>query len=86
MKGKRTLNNKAQSKFPVILYKMIEENSPIISWDWTGKKFQIKNKEKFEILLITYFKCSTFHSFARQLNNYGFKKEPESNFYIHKYF
>lgn len=48
----------------------------IISWNYEGTKFIIKNENLFvRRILRTIFNQSSFSSFQRQLNAYGFKRE-----------
>lgn len=52
-----------------------KEISDIISWTDNGNSFIVKNKEKFESMVLPrYFKHRKFSSFVRQLNMYDFHK------------
>ena len=65
--------------FPEKLYNIINdtENESIIHWDESGKIIVIESKSKFSTkILQEYFCHQNYESFIRQLNLYGFNKEP----------
>ncbi|KAH9135269.1 hypothetical protein AeRB84_000418 [Aphanomyces euteiches] len=65
-------------RFLQTLITMLEEEDPsIISWGDGGTTIQIKEMNVFSAsVLPTYFRHANFPSFQRQLNNYGFRKQP----------
>lgn len=69
------------------VYKMmIESNnhSDIVTWDDQGEVIIIKDKTRFEELILPkFFDSNRYQSFKRQLYNYGFnKKSPDGNNHI----
>jgi hypothetical protein len=65
---------------------MIESNnhSDIVTWDDQGEVIIIKDKKRFEELILPkFFDSNRYQSFKRQLYNYGFnKKSPDGNNHI----
>jgi hypothetical protein len=84
-------SKKNRSHFPVILYRIIEDESDdIIKWQGEGTSFRIVDHDRFESEVIyKYFKHKKISSLQRQLNLYGFKcinrNDGKGNFY-HKNF
>merc|ERR1711862_78312 len=90
--------NKKKSKsntFPKRIYNILKQESSegtseIISWLPCGRGFIIYDKKKFEkIFLMKHFQQTTFRSFLRQLNIYGFKRVEFGRFqggYEHDFF
>ena len=51
----------------------------VIYWNETGKSFLIRDQQSIEALLPEIYKTSSYKSFVRQLNVYGFKKKRNKN-------
>merc|ERR1712165_144331 len=69
------------------VYKMMIEsnnNPDIVTWDDQGEVIIIKDKQRFEELILPkFFDSNRYQSFKRQLYNYGFnKKSPDGNNHI----
>merc|ERR1712038_1572322 len=69
------------------VYKMMIEsnnNPDIVTWDDQGEVIIIKDKQRFEELILPkFFDSNRYQSFRRQLYNYGFnKKSPDGNNHI----
>jgi hypothetical protein len=66
------------------------DNAPRIAWDESGCNFEVKSPKKLATdVLHKHFRHSTFSSFQRQLNYYGFHKSgsvADGIFYAHELF
>mmetsp|Transcript_21677 Transcript_21677/g.31058 ORF Transcript_21677/g.31058 Transcript_21677/m.31058 type:complete len:574 (-) Transcript_21677:133-1854(-) len=71
--------------FPLMLHELLNSveadgHADVISWQPHGRAFCIhKKKDFFADIMPKYFRQSTFASFRRQLNLYGFKKLTKGN-------
>ena len=76
----------------MLLYKILEqdENPSIMSWCLDSHHFMIYNREKFQDeVMPQYFISSSWLSFLKQLNVYGFRRATKSRdltVYYHKNF
>mmetsp|Transcript_5250 Transcript_5250/g.15325 ORF Transcript_5250/g.15325 Transcript_5250/m.15325 type:complete len:413 (+) Transcript_5250:97-1335(+) len=94
---KATSKNK-RTKFPVVLYRMLEDAETqgfedVISWNKNGRCFKIHDRERFlDDVLPQYLRLTAYKSFVRQLNLWGFsviyggRKAPDRGSYQHMYF
>merc|ERR1712165_41690 len=74
------------------VYKMMIEsnnNPDIVTWDDQGEVIIIKDKQRFEELILPkFFDSNRYQSFKRQLYNYGFNKKVSTyspRIYTHQY-
>lgn len=77
----KVANNKVRMTFPMRLHLLLSQAEflgveHIISWNSSGTQFTIYNQKEFVAkILPNMYKQSSFASFRRQLNAYGFKRE-----------
>jgi HSF-type DNA-binding len=83
--------------FPSTLHRLLDEvedagHASIVGWLPHGRAFKVQNQELFvTAVLPLYFKLqSSYNSFLRQLNVYGFRRlvgpHQDQNAYYHEYF
>ncbi|XXG66679.1 hypothetical protein AAC387_Pa06g0205 [Persea americana] len=76
--GSNTVSiSNAPPPFLIKTYDMVDDPSTnaIVSWSHTSNSFVVRDPAEFaKSLLPRYFKHSSFSSFIRQLNTYGFRK------------
>ena len=86
MKGVKLL------RFPMLLYKILDqdEHPSVVSWCLDSQNFIVYNRKKFQDeLMPQYFQSSSWQSFLKQLNVYGFRRATKSRdltVYYHKDF
>ena len=79
-------------RFPMILYSILEQDEypSIISWCLDSDNFIFYNRGKFQDeVMPQYFQSSSWQSFLKQLNVYGFRRATKSRdltVYYHKDF
>ncbi|CAD8093285.1 unnamed protein product [Paramecium sonneborni] len=79
---------KKSPKFITKLYNILEnQNTDVIHWNEDGDAFQINDIDKLvKTVLSVHYKQSSFLSFSRQLNQYGFQKQRVGkNIYVFKH-
>jgi hypothetical protein len=77
-RGSATMSKiRNSTTFPRTLHHILsqQENKDLICWMHHGRSFQVVDPVKFQQLIIpSYFGCSDYGSFVRQLEEYGFAK------------
>ena len=86
------ITGKKMLRFPILLYNILEQDEypSVISWCLDSHNFIIYDRAKFEDELMPhYFQSSSWQSFLKQLNVYGFRralKGRDLTVYYHKDF
>ena len=93
-------SSKLVPSFPIMLYEMLEDSErygfeQIVSWQLDGCAFKVVDKNSFvHLILPKYFNQTSYKSFLRQVNLYGFSRISKSKAkgglaggcYYHRYF